>query len=901
MDVNTLETNLADNVDTAKQNGNEKTQAKTSLAMKKTAFQLKENNGNILTIHHTIKENDKMLRIVISVACFDIRGLQLVAVDRRGTIFVFDLVSRRYWRHADVLPKPSAITSSYKEHNQFIMGNKEGVIVLLDVGKCNRILHINKISNDVINEISFPGQPLEPKTLMLIRIGRSAIIMDFEKFTCTHRLDFDKLQMSLKFASYLPQSENILTCFSNDTIHIWSGVSLEVIRVIHPIRLRDKKMQTDETRIPELTLDNVEHKEQISKINMDNGLIAAYAYRMDGSVFALSTWDNYLLLLSPYTFELQTLINCKDFILLQMSLMAKPNDQFLIGLTNRGSVVMFDCINTEYKLIIDIGPARSLRSSLGSKYLTISRISGELSLWSICHLLSVLKLQQECMTLLRSAFKQAKPFKLPSNEMDTKFQEEIKKLLTPHRLQQILQEFHCYPPKYRSLIWCSLLVLPYNKLQYNDLLQMGTPPTIAQRCRHLNMKNDTLKRALIKCWSSLSQWCKVLAYSEMLPDLIFPFVKCFQQNHLVAFEICMTLITNQYQLFFEYHPLEPSSYLGLCANILQHYDKMLFDYFTAKDVTPTIYAWSILKNSFSEILDEEQWLCLWDNVLSSPIYYPIFVVVAYNIMQKEVLLRLPDKFIIERFYHDQNPIDVRKLIAKAYKLLDKCPAHLHPKRYMQTNFQPIPPNVYPKFLNYPNECLKRYEEKVQDLQCINAVIDSRMRDLELEELEIMKRLENGLRQEEHTKRLKEVEKYYQDTLRREEERINCQRKMLLLYRKELRHKKGEVAAALQEAEQRKTILLKEHELNSLQYYIEQERMCNDINLMWAEEELQNQDLELLAQKSMKPPLTPSLTSTYYDDICRLQNEQKRLNNDIKKVRKKRRKKYVQKEFWKFDI
>ncbi|XP_005176828.1 TBC1 domain family member 31 [Musca domestica] len=878
MEINPTETNLAEELPT-NCDDNEKS-AKCSLHTKKIAFKLKENNGNILTIHHTVRENDKMLRIVISVACFDMRGLQLVAVDRRGTIFVFDLVARRYWRHADILAKPSAITASYKEHNQYIVGNKEGFIVLLDVDK-TQFLHKNKISNDVINEITFPGQPLEPKCLMLIRAGRSAIIMDFQKFTCTHRLDFDKLQMSLKYASYLPQSENILTCFTNDSIHIWSGVSLEVIRVIYPIRLRDKKLQTEEA-LPELTLDYDKTGEQCANINTGHGLIAAYAYRMDGSIFALSTWDKFLLFLSPYTFELTSLVNCKNFVLLHLSLLTKPNDQFLIGLTNRGSVVMFDCINTEYKLIIDIGPARSIKPSLDNKYLTIGRSSGELALWSICHLLSVLKSQQECMTILRTAFKQTKPFKLPSTELDGKFQDEIKKLLTPHRLQQILQEFHCYPAKYRSLIWCSLLVLPHNKVQYSDLVQMGTPPTIARRCRSINMKNDTLKRALIKCWSSLSQWCKVLAHSEILPDLIFPFVKIFQQNHLVAFEVCMTVITNQFQLFFEYHPLEPSSYLGLCANILQHYDKMLFDYFVAKDVTPTIYAWNLLKNSFSEVLDEEQWMCLWDNILSGPTYYLIFVVVAYNIMQKEILLRLPDKFIIERFYHDQNPVDVRKLILKTQKLLDKCPGHLHPKRYM-SNFQPIPQKVYPKFLNYPNECLKKYEDKVLDLQSVNTAIDTRMRDLELEELEIMKRLEDGLRKEEHTKRLKEVEKYYQDTLRREEERINCQRKMLLLYRKELRHKKAEVAAALQEAEQRKGIFVKEHELHSLQYYIEQERMCNDINLMWAEEELQNQDLELLAQKSMEQHSTPSLTITYYDDICKLQHEQKRLNNDIRKI------------------
>lgn len=61
-------------------------------------------------------------------------------------------------------------------------------------------------------------------------------------------------------------------------------------------------------------------------------------------------------------------------------------------------------------------------------------------------------------------------------------------------------------------------------------------------------------------------------------------------------------------------------------------------------------------------------------------------------------------------------------------------------------------------------------------------------------------------------------------------------------------------------------------------------MRNDINLMWAEEELNNQELELLAQKSMEqnvPP--PSLSTKYYEDIERLCREQKLLNEDLRKV------------------
>lgn len=700
------------------------------------------------------------------------------------------------------------------------------IFVLILFSENSKFLQSRKISSEPINEISFPGQPLQPKNLALIRSGYSALLIDLDTFNCSHRLDFDKRLMSLKFASFLPYSEHIMTCFTNDALNIWSGVSLEVVRIVYPIKLRDKKLQLQQAteQIQELSLDFATETKDVGyslNHNLSDGLILSYAYQIDGSCIVLSTWDNYLLMLSNYTFELSAMYRLKDFVLLNLAIMSKPNDAIIVGLTNRKLVVLLDCENVEFKLIVDFGPVRNLCVSLDWKYLTISQISGELSVWSLTHLINVIKSQKQCMSILRTAFKQPKPVKISSTEMDCRFQEELKKLLTPQRLQQILQEYHCYPAKYRSLIWCSLLQLPNNKTQFQDLIQMGTPTEVSVRLKSFPIKNSTLKRALEKCWSGLAQWCKVLAYNESIPTLIFPFVKMFPQNSLITFEICVTLILNQFQLFFEYHPLEPSNYLGLCNNILQHFDKSLYDYYQEKDVLPSIFAWSLLKNSFSEVLDEDQWLCLWDNILTAPPYFLIFVVVAYNIMQKEVIIRLPDKFIIKQLFHEQNPIDIKKLIEKSYKLSTKCPHSIHPKRYF-SNFQSIPPNVYPKFLNYPQKYLSKYEEKVENLQKVHSALDQRMRELELEELKIIQRLENGLRQEEHTKRMKDVEEYYQSTLKREEERINCQRKMLLLYQKEIRHRKGEVVAALQESSERKAILQKERELHCLQDHIEKE-------------------------------------------------------------------------------
>lgn len=62
-----------------------------------------------------------------------------------------------------------------------------------------------------------------------------------------------------------------------------------------------------------------------------------------------------------------------------------------------------------------------------------------------------------------------------------------------------------------------------------------------------------------------------------------------------------------------------------------------------------------------------------------------------------------------------------------------------------------------------------------------------------------------------------------------------------------------------------------------------QRLRNDVNLMVAEEELHDQNIELLSQKTLKPTLTQPLSYKYYDEIKRLSQKQKLLNNDLKSV------------------
>jgi len=257
-------------------------------------------------------------------------------------------------------------------------------------------------------------------------------------------------------------------------------------------------------------------------------------------------------------------------------------------------------------------------------------------------------------------------------------------------------------------------------------------------------------------------------------------------------------------------------------------------------------------------------------------------VVAYNLIHREIIIRLPDKRSVLLFFHDQNPVDIGKLLSKARKLMAKCDLALHPQRFMQ-RFSPIPKGVYPKFLKYPSEWIEQQEEQAVSLIKHNQEIDARIRHLELEEVKIMERLENGLKQEEHARRLKEMEKLYQDTIHREEERITCQRKMLLTYQMEVRRRKSEVITKLQESEQRRKVLEMEKEIDLLMHNIERERRRHNQQMQLAEDEIRNQEMELLAQRYYSDTQGAPLAQKYYDNIQKLCSQRDQLQKNLREV------------------
>ncbi|XP_028900441.2 TBC1 domain family member 31 [Zeugodacus cucurbitae] len=864
---------------------------------RKYPFRLKNDKGKILTTFVNLDRYGVRSSLIVTCA-FNQNCSLIVLIAECGYIYALDLVRKHYWRLNEKANNATIITTWTKKNNHFLIGNLLGEIALLDLDKSNKVIKRRIISKDVyILSISVPDPSTKRSNLVVVQTGLEAIMFDVEQFVVTHRLLFTKNKLQLKFASYFPQSDKIFCCFTNDAVQVWSGVNLQNVRMIQPLKMRDRKlrMQGAAGLSADFVLcqDYKDYSNVDCKItNYSAGMIMHYCFHPDNGLLCLSTLDGYLLLINTYTLELQHICRLQDFILKNCVFLNQSKELLICGVTHarriESNMVILNCLKKDVKLVIPIGMSPKLSISPDGKLLSV--ITANLNIWSVCDIYNALKSQEECLRLLKLSFKQNKPVLLgPSRRrrsalaaQEESLNEDIRNLLSRERLISVLREFHWFPSKYRVLIWCALLQLPYNRTEFYQLLKMGIPPLVKQRAQQLQIRNGALKNALIRIWSCLAHWCPVFAHCKFLPQLIFPFVKLLPRHSLVVFEICVTLLTNHFQLWFEFHPLEPKNYLGLCENILQYECPKLCKFYASMHVSVEHYAWPLLSTAFSEIFSEDDWLRLWDNILTSPPYYPIFIVVAYNIAHHRVITRLPDKPTILAYFHEQNPSDVSLLIKSATRIMRGCPKTLHPERYM-TELQCIPKKVYPKFLNYPREWLAKHEQDIAAVQREKQCIDARIRQLELEEMKLMERLQCGLRREEHAKQVKKMEKLYRDSLKREEERLACQRQMLTMYQKELRNRKAEVAAQVQESEQRQRALQMEKDLELLMQSIECERTRNDADLFMAEEELRNQEMELFVQKCLTDSGACSLRTKYYNDIKKLCNERRELKQQVNEL------------------
>lgn len=133
-------------------------------------------------------------------------------------------------------------------------------------------------------------------------------------------------------------------------------------------------------------------------------------------------------------------------------------------------------------------------------------------------------------------------------------------------LRSFLQRHSVFPDKYRPIIWTYLLSLPKNVLAYDNYLKKGAHKDIEKYENTFPLKNQSLSKKLGRVLSSLSQYCGLFSDQNLVPFVAFPFVKLFNHDECLSFEVTLAFMCHWGQQLLENYP-HPSAtmidYVGM--------------------------------------------------------------------------------------------------------------------------------------------------------------------------------------------------------------------------------------------------------------------------------------------------------------------------------------------------
>ncbi|XP_037022645.2 TBC1 domain family member 31 [Artibeus jamaicensis] len=805
--------------------------------------------GIIVNIIHTTSDYlPKVLRF-LNVA-FDSSGDCLIAGDHQGNIYVFDLSGNRFNLVQRTAQACTALAFNLHRKSEFLVALADYSIKCFDT-----------VTKELVSWMR--GHESAVSSISVHASGRYAIttssdtaqLWDLDTFQRKRKLNILQ-SVGIQKVFFLPLSNTILSCFRDNSIFAWECDTL-CCKYQLPAQ-------------PESS--SISYK--------------VFAVTRDGRVLAAGGKSNHLHLWCLEAKQLLRVIQMPAKVRAVRHLEFLP-DSFdagsnqVLGVLSQDGIMRFINIQT-CKLLFEVGSLdEGISSSVISphgRYIASVMENGSLNIYSVQALTQEInkpppplvkviedlpksKLTPGDLKMKVTSGRARRPARSRENQVQTRIlkrdladgfenkENELSGGLNKKRLQILLKGYGEYPAKYRMFIWRSLLQLPENHTAFSSLVDKGVHTAFLNLQKKYPIRSRKLLRVLQRTLSALAHWSAIFSETPYLPLLAFPFVKLFQNNQLVCFEVVATLIINWCQHWFEYFPNPPINILAMIENVLAFHDQELLRHFIDHDVTSQLYAWPLLETLFSEVLTREEWLKLFDNVFSNHPSFLLMTVVAYNICSRGPLLHCNLRDDFEYFFHHRNNLDVSVVIREVYHLMDTTPPDVHPERTLGV-FVALTKGQYPVFNQYP-KFIVDYQTQERE----------RIRNDELDYLRERQAVEN-MQAEVDQQRvedeawcqkqelLRKAEETRREMLLQEEEKMMQQRQKLAAVRRELKVKEMH----LQDTARRRFLKLQqdqqEMELRRLNDEIERKVYMRDREIATTARDLEMRHLELESQKRL---------------------------------------------------
>uniref|UniRef100_A0A8C9RB14 TBC1 domain family member 31 n=1 Tax=Scleropages formosus TaxID=113540 RepID=A0A8C9RB14_SCLFO len=683
----------------------------------------------------------------------------------------------------------------------------------------------------------------------------TAQLWDLETFQRKRKLSVQRA-VGIQKVFFLPLSNTILSCFSDDSIFAWDSDTLQC---------------KHQLPVPE---EGSRPRYRAFAVSRDGRLLAAGGR---SSVVHLWCLDNWQLLkavqMPPKVRTVRQLEFVSDSFDRGSSQVWSYIYRHILGVLSQDGIVQFINIQT-LKLLFEVGSPHNGITSVAigpnGRHVVGVMESGGLNVYSVQALTQhVNKPPAPLVKVVTESDRTAKvrsaagrgPVRTSSHTVHPRSlrplavsapedkENELPDELNKKRLQKLLKTFGEYPAKYRMFIWRSLLQLPENFSAFSSLTDKGRHAAFVTLHQRYPIKSQRLQRGLQRVLSALAHWSAIFGETDYLPLLAFPFVKLFHNNPLICFEVVATVIVNWCQHWFEYFPNPPLNVLSVAENVLAHHDKELLQHLVNCGVTSQVYAWPLLETLFSEALTRDEWLKLFDNVFSNHPSFLLMAVVAYVTCSRAPLLLCTQREDFEYFFHHRNNLDIDALIKETYRFMESTPAELHPRSTLD-DFEPLTKGLYPVFNKYPTFIVEYYSQERDRIRREEAEYLRERQQVQELQAEAVRRQAEDEAWHVQQELLREAEEQRRRTLQEEEARLTQQRVRLTAMKRELKAKELQLMDATRRRFLQHQQEQKRAELRRLDDEIRRKMSLRQEETAAAVQELEVRQMELEAQRRL---------------------------------------------------
>uniref|UniRef100_A0A3P8TTL2 TBC1 domain family member 31 n=1 Tax=Amphiprion percula TaxID=161767 RepID=A0A3P8TTL2_AMPPE len=769
---------------------------------------------------------------------FDTTGDSFLAGDHHGNIYVFDISRNRFRLVQKTGQACTALAFTLRRTTEFLVALADYTIKCFDKDT-KQLVSWMRGHEGAVSSISVHSSGRYAITTS----SDTAQLWDLDTFQRKRKLNI-KQSVGIQRVFFLPLSNTILSCFSDDSIFAWESDTL-FCKYQLPVPdcgprisykafavARDGKSLAAGGRSNLLHLWCLESKQLVRVIQMPTQVRTVRQLEFlpdsfDGGAnqtLGVLSQDGVMRFINIHTCKLLFHMGSHDDAITAVTV--SPNGRHVVAIMDNGSINIYSVQSL----------TQELNKPPRSQVAVVSSGGADQDL-------SGLKVKVRSEVVQRPAKSsgrrtQVKILRPPAVSAAEDKENELPAGLNKKRLVALLKAFGEYPAKYRMFVWRSLLCLPENHAAYSSLTDKGLHSAYLTLHDKYPIKSHKLQRGLQRVLSALAHWAAIFGEVEYLPLVAFPFVKLFQNNPMLCFEVVATVIVNWCQHWFEYFPNPPLNILSMAENVLAHHDKELLQHLVDCGVTSQLYVWPLLETLFSEVLTRDEWLKLFDNIFSNHPSFLLVACVAYVVCCREPLLLCSQKQDFEYFFHHRNNLDVGAMIREAYRLMGSTPDDIHPKTLL-SDFTPLTKGQYPVFNHYPEfivEYQSREREKIrlQEMEYLR----------ERQEVSALRADVVRRRAEEETyyaqqEMLQKAEEQRRNILAQEEEKLTQQRAKLAAMKRELKVKELQLLDAT-----RRRFLKHQQDLRAAQIHRLDQEISRKMDLREQETAAAVQDLEV---------------------------------------------------------